>query len=518
MDPAELDLERSGRGFARHFLAWFGASTVLRWGLFLAIAVPLFYAEENWRGKRTWDRYKHDQKSKGRILDWSLRPHPTVPDAENFYQAPGMTEWFLNPAGGSPSVRIRSAGIPASHRNRLLKVVVEILPFRADSEPEPANADLVLEYDPPVMRFYRSPGGAAALPSAQATSIIPLIMMDEVPLLDAIRNLVRQAGFNYMIDPNVAYGAAGPNGTRQPQPMVSLRWEEISAMQALRALLQNHNLLWIPDPKSGIGRIVSKDPNQPPVVLDKGVRERLEELVCNSFGPFIYGSQGRPIFARPIDDARPVRLAIRTHAPLGAAELAFLISRQKFVCGEGLLRGLRIKETPNHCFLVVVPPTTACVATDYLDWSDLFEPDFDQMREALKRPYAVPPGGSTNPVSMPIVNFVSMHTVGQTLAQRAQCRLLLGQPDEALKELTLMHDLCRILDGPPTNRHTTLVAAMINVTLAGLHASVVADGLHRKAWQEPQLAALQAQLEGKNLRPTFCTGFGGGTRFHLQRR
>ena len=116
-------------------------------------------------------------------------------------------------------------------------------------------------------------------------------------------------------------------------------------------------------------------------------------------------------------------------------------------------------------------------------------------------------------IGLPVENLLSMRTVGQTLAQRAQCRLLSGQPSEALKELTLLHDLCRILDGPPTNRHTTPNTAVIDAELAGMHANVVADGLRLNAWQEPQLAALQTQLEEVDLRPSLARAFADGPAF-----
>ena len=53
------------RKFPLHCLAWCIGSRVIRRGLFFAIAVPLFYPEENWRGRRAWDRYKHEQEVKG---------------------------------------------------------------------------------------------------------------------------------------------------------------------------------------------------------------------------------------------------------------------------------------------------------------------------------------------------------------------------------------------------------------------------------------------------------------------
>jgi hypothetical protein len=57
-----------------------------------------------------------------------------------------------------------------------------------------------------------------------------------------------------------------------------------------------------------------------------------------------------------------------------------------------------------------------------------------------------------------------------------------------------MHDLCRILEKPPTGKPETLVEAMINVAITGLYVTTIGDGLRLNAWQAPQLAALQAQL------------------------
>ena len=143
----------------------------------------------------------------------------------------------------------------------------------------------------------------------------------------------------------------------------------------------------------------------------------------------------------------------------------------------------------------------ALAARKYLAWSDQFEPDFDLIREALKRPYARMDGDYSRPAEIPIPNFVAVRIVVQTLAQRAKCDLLLGQPDKALQELTLLHDMCRLLKGAPTGKPMTLVAAMINVAVTGLYTDTVAIGLQSRAWQEPQLAALQKQLAEINLTP-----------------
>lgn len=107
--------------------------------------------------------------------------------------------------------------------------------------------------------------GSAAQPGA----IIPLIVMDDVPLTDAIKNLARQAGLNYMLDPKVAFGQLGPDGKPIPQPTVSIRWENVTAEQALHALLGNYSLQLVEDTKSKIARITVKDPAAPDPLVTK---------------------------------------------------------------------------------------------------------------------------------------------------------------------------------------------------------------------------------------------------------
>jgi len=140
-------------------------------------------------------------------------------------------------------------------------------------------------------------------------------------------------------------------------------------------------------------------------------------------------------------------------------------------------------------------------ARDYLTWSDQFAPDFNLLRDALKRPYARMDGNYHDPAAMPIPNFVAVRIVAQTLAQRAHCHLLLNQPEQALADLTLMHDLCRLLEAGPTGKPMTLVAAMINVAVAGLYTDTLAEGIRQHAWQEAQLVELQKQFAEVNLTP-----------------
>ena len=110
---------------------------------------------------------------------------------------------------------------------------------------------------------------ASTTESEEATVVIPLIVMDEVPLMDAIRNLARQAMINYMVDPRVPYGQMAEDGSITPQPILSIRWENVTAQQALFGVLNNYNLQMTEDPKAKIFRVTVKDPAAPDPLVTK---------------------------------------------------------------------------------------------------------------------------------------------------------------------------------------------------------------------------------------------------------
>lgn len=147
------------------------------------------------------------------------------------------------------------------------------------------------------------------------------------------------------------------------------------------------------------------------------------------------------------------------------------------------------------------------VAAAYLEWSDQFQPQFDQIREALKRPFARMDGDYSVPYESPTPNFIQVRILAQALAQRARCHILLGQPNKALDDLTFLNDSRRLLEGAPTGKPMTLVAAMINVAVTGLYADAVAKSFQTHAWSESELTALQKQLESINVLPAVAQSF-----------
>jgi type II secretory pathway component GspD/PulD (secretin) len=111
----------------------------------------------------------------------------------------------------------------------------------------------------------------AAAPVMAAVGI-PQIKFSDVPITTAIENLARLAGINYMMDPKIGYGLADANGQIKVEPTLSIRWENITAENALVALLDNYNLQLMHDKKTGIDRITLKDPTAPPPLFTKVIQ------------------------------------------------------------------------------------------------------------------------------------------------------------------------------------------------------------------------------------------------------
>jgi hypothetical protein len=87
-----------------------------------------------------------------------------------------------------------------------------------------------------------------------ADRVIPLIVIDDVPLTDAIRNLAREAEINIIFDPRVPGSSMGA-GAWKKEPNVSARWEQITASVALLELLEKQKLMMVTNSVTGVARI-----------------------------------------------------------------------------------------------------------------------------------------------------------------------------------------------------------------------------------------------------------------------
>ena len=61
----------------------------------LATLLALYYAEENWRGRRVWNKYRSELEARGAQLDYRAFIPKPVPDDQNFASTPFIKSWFL---------------------------------------------------------------------------------------------------------------------------------------------------------------------------------------------------------------------------------------------------------------------------------------------------------------------------------------------------------------------------------------------------------------------------------------
>jgi hypothetical protein len=78
--------------------------------------------------------------------------------------------------------------------------------------------------------------------SNSASPLIPLIEFQEVPITVGLENLAQQAGLNYLLDPRIGYNQPDRFGRIRPEPIVSLRWENVTAEHAFITLCRNYGL------------------------------------------------------------------------------------------------------------------------------------------------------------------------------------------------------------------------------------------------------------------------------------
>jgi hypothetical protein len=242
---------------------------------------------------------------------------------------------------------------------------------------------------------------------------------------------------------------------------------------------------------------------------DPAAREQAAKLLDDIIGPSIEGARAELIVTRPRDQIKPRHLLVQADTLPTCKVLAEFLTHSSgpYQVGAVLRRGgWGIEPVGSNVFHVSLKPSVY-TAADYLALTQPAVPDLDVLREAVKRPYARMDSDYQRPFEHPVANFVRLRTVAQMLSQRAQCYLLLGQPEAAWHELALIRDMCRMLDGKPASNCPTLVEAMINVAITGLYSQVIADGLRLQTWREPELAAMQKQLTDIHLLPLVRAAF-----------
>jgi type II secretory pathway component GspD/PulD (secretin) len=133
----------------------------------------------------------------------------------------------------------------------------------------PAGPGDTLTKPPDAVSAAHGTGDEPAAPVASLTNepgvdeVAPVIAFDGAPLPDAVNALALQANLNIQFDPKLL-NAVGPDGRSTPisPPNITAKWKNVTAKQALGALLDNYGWQLIMNPGSPIGRITAKDPKE----------------------------------------------------------------------------------------------------------------------------------------------------------------------------------------------------------------------------------------------------------------
>jgi hypothetical protein len=93
----------------------------------------------------------------------------------------------------------------------------------------------------------------------QTDLVISPLVMEKVPLVEAIRRIAAQGRFNLVLDPSLSRSPFALNG------LVNFRWEDVTPIEALIALLENYDLSLVEEPGTSSLR-VTFEPQASPVV------------------------------------------------------------------------------------------------------------------------------------------------------------------------------------------------------------------------------------------------------------
>jgi hypothetical protein len=98
-----------------------------------------------------------------------------------------------------------------------------------------------------------------SLLGSDANVAIPLIQMDVVPLDLALNTFAYEDHIKVVFYDELLGIRSNPGKPPVPQPLVSIRWQNITPKQAIVALCENYNLVIVKDSTTGAIRIKPKN-------------------------------------------------------------------------------------------------------------------------------------------------------------------------------------------------------------------------------------------------------------------
>jgi hypothetical protein len=103
-----------------------------------------------------------------------------------------------------------------------------------------------------------NPVDPAQLGGSTDALIVPIVL-EEMPLDDALKSLARLAHIKVMLDPKLSATPGLPDSKPAPVPAVTVRWHDVTLQQAIAALCENYHLAVVKDDAIGGIRIKPRD-------------------------------------------------------------------------------------------------------------------------------------------------------------------------------------------------------------------------------------------------------------------
>ncbi len=136
-------------------------------------------------------------------------------------------------------------------------------------------------------RFGQAAPQPATPQGKAAPNVIPRVEMNHVPLRTCIKEIARQAGINYILDPSLTGHWRASDGKLIDEPEVTFQWPNVTAQDALKRVLKEHQLQMVENPSTTVARILPADrrvEEKPADQVPNGAQDKLPLIALEDMG------------------------------------------------------------------------------------------------------------------------------------------------------------------------------------------------------------------------------------------
>lgn len=203
----------------------------------LVTLVALFYAVEDWRGRRAWQSFKREREAKGERFDWASFVPPPVPTDQNFFETPLWNDMHF--------VQTNRTTL-WSDTNWGNHVIFDAFGPKSVNAPSGGGWGKLQRVDLAAWQaYYRGSNNIFAAPSGPPTNYFPVAKEPQAPAADVLLALSKFEGnrqlliaaaarpyARFWINYDAVYGALLPHLSRIK---ASVQYLSLHATAALRA-------------------------------------------------------------------------------------------------------------------------------------------------------------------------------------------------------------------------------------------------------------------------------------------